>query len=141
MNNRNGSNCRIRNRYTTALLAALATSWASLHAGDTLFVNSGFDSDASGWRWEDWSAAGSTAEFDRAKNSVVSGGPPTSGSLKLVSAFTSAPGYQQAVYTFQLLAPENFIGQIGAVAFDVKVDETSTTRADGDYGWLETILR
>ncbi|HAB15769.1 MAG TPA: hypothetical protein PLX89_09580 [Verrucomicrobiota bacterium] len=122
-------------------LAALAASWATAQAGDTLFTNSGFDADAAGWYWENWSAAGSTAAFDGANNSVVSGSPAASGSLKLVSAFTSASGYQQAVYTVPLAGPENYNGQIGAVSFDVKVDESSTTRADGDYGWLELVLR
>ncbi|MCW5556372.1 MAG: hypothetical protein KIT22_00760 [Verrucomicrobiae bacterium] len=106
-----------------------------------LFTNSAFDADASGWNWEDWSAAGSSAAFDGTRNSPVDGGAPASGSLRLTSAFTPVSGYQQAVYTFQLPAPEDFVSQVGAVTLDIKVDETSTPRVEGDYGWLEVILR
>jgi len=131
---------RVFRTFATWLAAASLGALPSF-AGDVLFVNSAFDADASGWNWENWSAAGSTAGFDAARNSPVAGGAPTSGSLQLVSAFTPTPGYQQAVYTFQLPAPENFEGQVGAVTLDIKVDELSTPRVEGDYGWLEVILR
>jgi hypothetical protein len=123
------------------LYVGVAVGACCAHAGDTLFTNSAFDADAAGWNWENWSAAGSTTEFDGSRNSTVAGGAANSGSLRLTSAFTAAGGYQQAVYTFQLPAPENFVGQVGAVTFDVKVDESSTPRAEGDFGWLEVILR
>lgn len=120
------------------MVAALSSS---LYAGESLFTNSAFDADAAGWSWENWSAPGSAVAFDATQNSTVAGGVATSGSLKLVNAFTSVPGYQQAVYTVQLPAPQNFVGQIGSISFDVKVDATSTPRAGGDYGFLEVILR
>lgn len=133
--------CRRLGGLRSVLFAALGMGLLPAQAGDTLFTNSAFDADAAGWYWENWSAAGSTAEFDGTRNSPVSGGSATSGSLRLTSAFTAAEGYQQAVFTIPLPAPENFIGSIGAVTFDVKVDESSTQRLDGDYGWLEVILR
>ena len=123
------------------LLAALLAGLTSLSAGDQPIANSAFDSEAPGWNWENWSAAGSTASFDGTQNAPVVGGSPTSGSLKLLNAFTDVAGYQQAVYTLGLSAPENFVGQVGAVAFDVRVDPASSPRADGDYGFLEVILR
>ena len=124
-----------------ALLLAAAASSLSLQAGETLFPNSAFDTDSAGWYWENWSAAGSSAAFDSTKNSPVSGGVTTSGSLKLVNNFTAAEGYQQAVYTVPLAAPQNFNNQVGWLSFDVRVDPASTPRADGDFGWLEVILR
>jgi len=123
------------------LLASLAIGALPVTAGDVLFTNSAFDTDATGWHWENWSAAGSSAGHDATRNSPVAGGAPTSGSLQLVNSFTAAGNYQQAVYTFQLPTPEDFVGQVGAVTLDVKVDESSTPRAEGDYGWLEVILR
>lgn len=111
------------------------------YAGEELFPNSGFDTAAPGWSWENWSAAGSSVLFDPTQNSTVSGGAAVSGSLKVINAFTGVPGYQQAVYTIQLPAAQDFNNRIGAISFDVKVDAASTARADGDFGFLEVILR
>lgn len=139
--NRNRFPGRSQAARRSLLLAALVTGFASAQAGETLFNNSAFDTGAPGWNWENWSAADSTATFDATQNSPVSGGAPTSGSLKLVNGFTSVAGYQQAVFTLQLPSAQNFVGQVGALSFDVKVDDTSTARATGDFGWLEVILR
>lgn len=122
------------------LLAALTSSIA-LHAGETLFPNSAFDANADGWYWENWSAGGSSAAFDATQNSPVAGGVANSGSLKLVSNFNANPPYQQAVYTVPLPAPMDFNNKVGWLSFDVKVDPASTPRAEGDYGFLEVILR
>ena len=122
------------------LIATLGLSLTS-RAGEELFTNSAFDTGAPGWSWENWSAAGSSVAFDSTQNSVVSGGAAASGSLKLVNNFTAVEGYQQAVYTVQLPAPQDFNNQIGAISFDVKVDAASTPRAEGDFGFLEVILR
>ena len=122
------------------LIAALTSGFAS-QAAETLFANSGFDADANGWAWENWSAAGSSAIFDPTQSATVAGGAQSSGSLKLINAFTDIAGYQQAVYTIALPAPQNFNGQVGWIALDVKVDPTSIARASGDYGFLEVILR
>lgn len=123
------------------LLAVALTSGFALQGAETLFTNSGFDADANGWSWENWSAAGSSAVFDPTQSASVTGGAQTSGSLKLINAFTDVAGYQQAVYTVGLPAPQNFNGQVGWIALDVKVDPSSTARATGDYGFLEVILR
>ncbi|MBN8247681.1 MAG: hypothetical protein J0L84_09580 [Verrucomicrobia bacterium] len=132
---------RLLRSFPAALMVGLALGALPAAAGDVLFTNSAFDLDAAGWNWENWSAAGSSAGHDATRNSPVTGGSATSGSLQLVNNFTAGGGYQQAVYTFQLPAPEDFVGQVGAVTFDVKVDEASTPRVEGDYGWLEVILR
>ncbi|MGZ8900837.1 MAG: hypothetical protein ACXW3Z_12135, partial [Limisphaerales bacterium] len=122
------------------LLAALGLSLNS-QAADVLFTNSGFDTAAPGWSWEDWSAPGSSVAFDGAQNSVVAGGAAGSGSLKLVNNFTAIAGYQQAVFTAPLPAPQDFNNQVGAISFDVRVDPASVARVEGDYGFLEVILR
>jgi hypothetical protein len=122
------------------LLATLASINAS-QAGEELFANSAFDANASGWSWENWSAPGSSVLFDATQNSTITGGSPTSGSLKLLNNFTSVAGYQQAVYTIQLPAAQNFNNQVGWISFDVKVDDASVARASGDFGFLEVILR
>lgn len=122
------------------LLAAL-TSTSALHAGETLFANSAFDANAAGWYWETWATPGSSAGFDATQNSAITGGAANSGSLKLVSNFTSDAAYQQAVYTVPLAAPQDFNNKVGWISFDVKVDAASPPRAGGDYGFLEVILR
>lgn len=131
----------LRHLTSAVLLTAYCLGFPPAHAGEALFTNAAFDANAPGWSWENWSAAGSSAAFDSGQNSPVAGGAAKSGSLKLVSAFTSVPGYQQAVYTVPLPAPANFGGQIGFVSFDVKVASTSAARATGDFGFLEVILR
>lgn len=123
------------------LLAAAFTSVLAAQGAEIQFANSGFDTDATGWSWENWSAAGSSAVFDPTQTAAVSGGAQTSGSLKLVNGFTDVAGYQQAVFTVGLPTPQNFSGQVGWIAFDVKVDASSVARATGDYGYLEVILR
>ncbi len=121
---------------------AVLVGWGMAgHGGDQPIANSAFDADAAGWNWETWSAAGSAASYASAENAPVSGGTPTSGALKLECAFGSVAGYQQAVFTVGLAAPENYVGQVGAVAMDVKVDAASAARLDGDYGFFELILR
>jgi hypothetical protein len=130
----------LRASFRGLLFAGLGVSF-SAQAGEELFTNSGFDAGAPGWAWENWSAAGSSASFDATQNSAVAGGAPTSGSLKLAANFTGAGGYEQAVYTVPLPAPQNFNNQVGTISFDVKVDPASFARADGDYGFLEVILR
>jgi hypothetical protein len=131
---------RAGRRICGLLLAALAATVPS-QADEELFLNSAFDANATGWSWEDWSAAGSSAEFDATQNSAILGGSAASGSLKLVNNFTAVEGYQQAVYTVSLPAPQDFVGSVGAISFDVKVDPASAPRAEGDYGFLEVILR
>jgi hypothetical protein len=130
----------LRASLRSVLLAAI-TSGLGLQAAETLFPNSGFDANAAGWYWEDWSTPGSPVFFDATRNSTVIGGSPTSGSLKLINNFTTAPAYQQAVYTVPLAAPQDFNNKVGWISFDVKVDPSSTPRAGGDYGFLELILR
>ncbi len=135
-----------RQKYSPRLrtsLAGLLLAMLSLtsQGGEELFTNSGFDTAAPGWSWENWSAPGSSVAFDPTQSSAVSGGAPVSGSLKLINNFTAVEGYQQAVYTVQLPAPQDFNNKVGAISFDVKVDAASTPRAEGDYGFLEVILR
>jgi len=122
-------------------MAVSALSLTSTLAGESLPDNASFDAGAPGWSWENWSAAGSTVSFDGTENSSIRGGAANSGSLKLQNAFTAAEGYQQAVFTLPLPAPVDFVGKIGSVSFDVKVADSSVPRADGDFGFLEVILR
>jgi hypothetical protein len=131
---------QLRTRLGGLLLAVLGLGVTS-QGGEELFTNSAFDTAAPGWSWENWSAPGSSVVFDGTQNSAVSGGAANSGSLKLINNFTVLEGYQQAVYTVQLPAPQDFNNQIGAISFDVKVDPSSAARADGDFGFLEVILR
>ncbi len=124
-----------------ALLATLASGFIAAQAADVPGPNAAFDADASGWYWENWSAPGSAASWDAAQNSATAGGAAGSGSLKLANNFVAGPDYQQAVYTLPLAAPTDFNNTIGAISFDVKVDDASAPRPSGNFGFLEVILR
>ena len=122
-------------------LAGSLISLPAAFGGEAYPENSRFDSGAAGWTWENWSAPGSSVAFVATENSAVRDGAVKSGALKLRSAFTATEAYQQAVYTMPLTAPANFAGQVGSVSFDVKVDAASNSRAEGDFGLLEVVLR
>lgn len=123
--------------WVAALVAGLSPA---IQAGEARLANSNFDEAAIGWSWETWSQAGSSATYDATVNAA--GGAQTSGSMKLLCNFANSPGtYQQAVFTLQLPGEANFTAENSHISFDVKVDINSAFRSEGDFGFLEVILR
>lgn len=115
-------------------MAALGSPRA--HGDQTL---NGFNSDAetASWYWETWSAPGSLA-FDANDDAAGDG---ASGSMQLNANFKSVSDYQQAVFSIGMPAPIK-LGDFAKIALDIKVDDTSTPRVNGeDYGHFEIIPR
>jgi hypothetical protein len=107
---------------------------------DPVTVLAGFndETEALGWYWEDWSAPG-TPEFDLANDAD---GSDLSGSLRLTASFEQMDGYQQSVFSYQLLTPIDGV-TYGKIGLDVKVDPDYSTPRTGqsDYGTFEIIVR
>ena len=135
----NGNQTRLISALAGLVLAGFASSPASLQAGEVQIPNSNFDDSSIGWYWESWSRAGSTVGYDATRNAAGGGTP--SGSLRLMGNFDPAnTGWQEAVFTLDI--PDADAGaSFSQISFDVKVDPSSTPRAEGDYGNIQVILR
>jgi hypothetical protein len=134
---------RFRSRFNLFLaflsVTALTAGVARLHAGELPILNHSFDNltPSPAWYWENWSLAGSAVAYDDSLD--AGGGAVGSGSLRLVAPYRNLADWQQAVFTLDIADVDASGYQ--SLSFDVKVDPSSSPRAEGDYGNIQFILR
>lgn len=110
----------------------------SLAAARADLIINRFDSAAevAAWRY-DGGLPGGSFTFDPTQDA---GGSSSRGAMKLVLPFTAPGGFEFTLDKFST-ATNLFAAGFTNLSLDVKVDPSSPTRADGNAGWFQLVIR